>query len=429
MIIGSKELKQARVWLVKYSLSRAQLRLQKERGEYVASEAAAAKLQQENQHIDVDPSNPTQPQSNGITATTITPNTQNNFPANNNNNNNTNEASAMVIDGTKKRRTLHDWQRTFEFFTNTSSQVGDERPIGYCRLSPDNNTLATAGWSGLIKLWNVDSCAEKFTFKGHSDRANCVLYHPLSGIQQAESTANLASCGADGVVNIWSLNQTNPMISFKSHSAKANRIAFHPSGRFLGSTSDDMTWKLFDLEVGKEILDQEGHSRGVFGISFHIDGSIVATGGNDKITRVWDLRSGKSIWVIKGHSKRVLDIDWSSNGHYIATASEDNSVHISDIRTKRLLYPIPAHQNLVSHVRFIESGELIFTSSFDHTCKIFSTRDWSPIKAIGGNEKVMCCDLASDFSKLVTANYDRTWRVFVKDKVAWERESGSRKEH
>jgi WD40 repeat protein len=72
----------------------------------------------------------------------------------------------------------------------------------------------------------------------------------------------------------------------------------------------------------------------------------------------------------------------------------------------------------VSHVKYTDDGELLYSSAFDHTCKIFSARDFSMIRSIRATgDKVLCCDLSSDYSRLITANYDRTWRIFTKDQL------------
>ncbi len=59
---------------------------------------------------------------------------------------------------------------------------------------------------------------------------------------------------------------------------RVSRAIFHPSGRFIGTSSFDTTWRLWDAETQQEILLQEGHSRQLYGIAFQCDGSLVATG-------------------------------------------------------------------------------------------------------------------------------------------------------
>ncbi len=54
-------------------------------------------------------------------------------------------------------------------------------------------------------------------------------------------------------------------------------------GAHLGTASYDQTWRLWDLETGACLLEQEGHSRSVYTVSFQGDGALAASGGLDAI--------------------------------------------------------------------------------------------------------------------------------------------------
>lgn len=116
------------------------------------------------------------------------------------------------------------------------SQVGDNRPISFCRFSPDSKMLVTSSWSGLCKLWSVPDCAPIRTLRGHKERVGAIVWHPRACIGQGTGELNLASCAADGTVHMWDLERDTPMDSLKGHGARVARVAFHPSGQFLGST-------------------------------------------------------------------------------------------------------------------------------------------------------------------------------------------------
>ena len=53
---------------------------------------------------------------------------------------------------------------------NQSSEFADERPISACRFSPDGSLLASAAWSGQLKLWNLPTCQPLATIRAHQDR-------------------------------------------------------------------------------------------------------------------------------------------------------------------------------------------------------------------------------------------------------------------
>lgn len=314
-----------------------------------------------------------------------------------------------------EKQKLYD---SFNGFKHISSQVGDERPLGFCTFAPDSEHLITTSWGGSAKLWKVSDCSLVKNFKGHTDRCTSMIYHPQAATQ-SPSSCNLASSGADCKVMLWSLESDTPIETLSGHEHRINRVAFHPSGRYVASASHDLTWRLWDIEAGKEILEQEGHSRAVFAIGFQCDGSVLASAGLDQIGRVWDLRSGKSVYVMRGHNKQIVSLDWSPNGYQLATASEDNTVRIWDLRKRRPIYIIPAHESLVSHVKYHPESNLIITSSFDNTCKLWHATEWTPVKTIQANEgKVMGCDLSPNCKYVATTNYDRTWKIFANDEVS-----------
>jgi len=208
-----------------------------------------------------------------------------------------------------------------------SSQIGDDRPVDACALSPDASLLATGAFSGVCRIWSIPDCASIASLRGHRERVSGIAFHPESCKSLSRTVANIATGSADATVRLWSLDGAQ-IGTLEGHAGRVCRTAYHPSGRFLGSTSFDKTWRLWDLEKQMELLMQEGHYKEAYAIAFHPDGSLVATGGLDSICRVWDLRSGKSILVFEGHVKDILAIDFHTNGFHMATGSFDHTKNL-----------------------------------------------------------------------------------------------------
>ncbi|KAL4384259.1 hypothetical protein GQ457_15G012660 [Hibiscus cannabinus] len=253
------------------------------------------------------------------------------------------------------------------------SEIGDDRPLSGCSFSRDGKLLATCSLSGVAKLW---SCL--------------------------------------GTAKLWSPDGSL-LKTFEGHLDRLARIAFHPSGKYLGTTSFDKTWRLWDIDSGVELLLQEGHSRSVYGIAFHQDGSLVASCGLDALARVWDLRTGRSILSLEGHVKPVLGVSFSPNGYHLATGGEDNTCRIWDLRKKKSLYIIPAHSNLISQVKFEpQEGYYLVSSSYDMTAKVWSGRDFKPVKSLPGHEaKVTASDISEDGRYIATVSHDRTIKLWT----------------
>jgi len=221
-------------------------------------------------------------------------------------------------------------------FELQSSEVGDDRPMSSCAISPDSKLIATSGWSGLCKIFDAKTLQITKILKGHRERASSIVWHPNACNSQSSSAINLASGGVDLTIKFWSLDSDEPLSSLAGHVGRINRVAFHPSGRYIASSSYDNTWRLWDVEVQKQVLIQEGHSRAVYGLAYQCDGSLLATTGVDAIGRIWDLRTGKSIVVLQGHVKEVLAVDFHPNGYQLVTGSDDHTVRIWDLRKKKI---------------------------------------------------------------------------------------------
>ena len=82
-----------------------------------------------------------------------------------------------------------------ENYETKSVQNGDERPLGFCKFSPNSKLLGVASWSGELRLWSVSDSSLVKSFKGHQDRLSAFDFHPQASLGQSESSVNLATAG------------------------------------------------------------------------------------------------------------------------------------------------------------------------------------------------------------------------------------------
>ncbi|KAG0725759.1 U4/U6 small nuclear ribonucleoprotein Prp4 [Chionoecetes opilio] len=355
---GPDSLKEARMFLVNYSISHARARLKKERLNYEVPEATR----------------------------------------------------------TAKRQEVQNRLRSFGLL---GSQNADARPISYCNFSPNGKLLATSSWSGLVKVWQVPQCVEEHTLRGHDCYVDCVVWHPSATVSMEPSALNLVSSGRDGSVQLWSLNSEEPLGEFPSFESRVSRVSFHPSGRFLGACVHDNSWRLWDLEIQEEVLFQEGHSKPVYCIGFQGDGSLAATGGMDSYGRIWDLRTGRCVMFLSGHQNPVLAVDWSPDSYHIVTGSEDNTAKVWDVRYRRCIYTIPAHTGIVTGVRYDRTGgQYIVTCSYDGSVRLWCHGSFQAMRALEGHgQKVMAVDISPVDGTIATCSFDRTFKIWGPDKI------------
>ncbi|CEM08608.1 unnamed protein product [Vitrella brassicaformis CCMP3155] len=332
------------------------------------------------------------------------------------------------LDPLEYEESLRDYQTHLQSFSVSVSQVGDDRPLTGGSFAPNDEYLATCSWAGLVKLWRLPSCDAAWTFRCHTDRLHGVAWHPAykGGTEGGRAPANIhiASGGADMKVMLWRVPEdghepgtvAEPAHTLEGHEDRINRVAFHPSGLYVGSTSHDLTWRLWDIHTRQELLLQEGHARGVYPICFHPDGSLAVTGDLGGAIWVWDMRTGKTVLPLKGHVKQVLSIDFNPRGCFeLATASDDHTVRIWDLRKRKSVHTLLAHTKLVSDCKYEpRRGRFLLTSSYDCFAKLWHPTDWKCSKTLAGHEaRIMAADISNSGSMIATVSFDRTWKLWT----------------
>ena len=330
-----------------------------------------------------------------------------------------------------------------------ASQYADERPLTMVRTAKDTNYFASSSLNPVIKVWNAETSSLVTSLVGHIERVTSVTWHPDAF--KSSGPALLASTSADSSCLLWDARtgdsvgdssienrmeisggsrteedvmriaaatnagptHSSAILKLQGHQGVVSRCEFHPNGKYIGTAGYDFSWRLWDVETGKELLLQDGHSRECSAIAFQADGALVFTADWAGVCLLWDLRSGQVIQTFQGHIKKVVNAHFSPNGFQVATASVDNLVRIWDVRKKKCGYALPAHSSIISDVRYSGSGELLLTSSFDGKLKIWGARDYRLLRVLSGHAgKVMSCDFGSSERQVVSAGFDRTVKIW-----------------
>jgi len=325
------------------------------------------------------------------------------------------------------------------------SQIGDDRPLTSVRYSKSSNIFASVSLNTNIKIWDIENnLANKYTLRGHEERVTSVAWHPQAYFPDANGSNHrsnnfdgifLASTSADKTCMLWDCRPNASLMDvdgavvdslavdknysrkavFSGHKGSVTDCAFHPNGRYLGTSSCDYTWRLWDIETRSELLLQDGHINECNAIAFHHDGSLVATCDYAGVILLWDLRSGQQIHFFQGHLKKISCLDFNSNGFQLVSGGVDNTIRVWDLRKKKLFYTIPGHVNSISDVKYSSDGEVIVSSSLDGTVKVWGSRDYRNLKTCRGHSgRVMACDVMSQGGSIniVSCGYDRTVKLW-----------------
>ena len=132
--------------------------------------------------------------------------------------------------------------------------------------------------------------------------------------------------------------ETPTVVTLRGHAGVLHAVRFHASGRFLASTSDDRTVRLWEKQSPSDdswrlTWTAYGHTaRGwdvAFGTLNHHPGveyTVVLSTGEDGTLRIWDYSCGSALAVLRGHScPCIWRVATASHGR-VLTAGNDGTV-------------------------------------------------------------------------------------------------------
>lgn len=307
----------------------------------------------------------------------------------------------------KRKRQFNKQMETIEL---VGSQVVSTRPVSQLSISPGGSAVAAANWAGGLTV--LDSQSLDIVH----DKPEAQM-GKISGVDWNSSGDRIVTGGEEGTIKLFDYKSSSlqELTTFNGHDNRVTDTKFHPSGKFIGSASFDITWRLWDVEAQEEILLQEGHGKELYSLAFQCDGSLVCSGGLDCTGLVWDIRSGKRLMSLSGHAKPIYSVDWSPNGYQIATGSGDGTIRIWDLRRPEEYQTILAHKSIVTKVKFEKNGRCIASSGYDKLINIYGAENWRLLTTLKGHmDKILSIDISENAESLVSCGWDRSVKLWTK---------------
>lgn len=275
--------------------------------------------------------------------------------------------------------------------------------------------LASSGYDQSIKFWEALSGICNRTIQNDNAQVNRMAITP--------DKRYLMCAGAQSIVmyDIRS-NDTQPVMKFEGHSANVTAVAIQAEGKWMVTSSEDGTVKVWDMRTGS-IQRSFSHNDRVTDVVIHPNqGEVISCdyGGN---VRVWDLSENQCTHqLIPEDNVPVRSVSVASDGSMVVAGNNNGNVYVwkmfnsKDVTKLQPITKFKAHSKYITKVLLSPDVKHLATCSADHTARIWSAEHQFQLEtSLQGHQRwVWDCAFSADSAYLVTAcsdHYVRLWEL------------------
>ncbi|HRQ37127.1 MAG TPA: TIR domain-containing protein [Chloroflexota bacterium] len=205
--------------------------------------------------------------------------------------------------------------------------IPTEQSLTTLALAPDNQTIAAAGQTRGVWLW------DRLTGTLQSSLANDQTVSALAFSPDGRLLATSGGeVGLNGnlVITVWDTTTGQAVIDPIRPASRVSDIIFTPDGNHFVTAEDHGRVQFYNSSTG-EAENLFPHNEAVYTLAFSADGRYLAT-GTDNAARVWNVNTGR-LEADLFHNRPVRSLAFSPNSNFLLTGSEDGNLRIWELGT------------------------------------------------------------------------------------------------
>lgn len=296
---------------------------------------------------------------------------------------------------------------------------GHTEIINAVAVTADNQYIISGARDNQIKVWNLETGKEEFTFTGHKKE--------VTSLAVTSDGKILISASADERIKVWDLIEKKPIMTLNLHYAPVTSVVLTPDEKELISSSDDGTIKIWNLETGANIHSIKAHKAEVKSVTITQDGEKIISASFDKTIKVWNRKTRKVIKTIKGHSSEVEGAAVTPDGTRIIGYDLDGEwdfffgwIYVWDIKTGEEIFQLSGHDSVVESVAVTPDGKHLVSASADSTIKVWDLETGKEIATFRDHScYVNDIVITKDGKQAISCSSDPSIKVWDLTKV-WE---------
>jgi WD40 repeat protein len=222
-------------------------------------------------------------------------------------------------------------------------------------------------------------------------------------------------------VAVLPAQQANLVIQ-SGHTSRIRSVCFSPDGKYVLSSSQDKTNKLWEVATGREIHTFSGGEYELSEAVFSPDGKYIIARNDWGIIKIWEFDTHREVMTIdiKKNYEYGSWVTWESkisiskDGKYItAGIPHENMVGVWEIATGKEIKNFKGHTGFVNVASFSPDARYIASGSRDNTVKVWeSAAGAEKMTLTGFTDEVEAVVYSPDGLYIAAAGKDKVIRFF-----------------
>jgi WD40 repeat protein len=296
---------------------------------------------------------------------------------------------------------------------------GHKDTVFSCTFSPDGQRVLTGSFDRTARVW--DKSATNVLVLTNSDGVADVAFSP-------DGRVVATACLSEGL-KLWDARSGDLLPKQFDLGQSVTALAFSPdgerlayaSGPFVFDNDADATVHVINLS-NRQRWGFVAHRSMIVRVRFSPDGRCLATASCDGSARVWDAVTGTRVLQLEAvfNGDPVRGVAFSPDGKWLAACGAGwlGGAKIFEVQTGRLVRSLDGHSIGVTGVAFSSDGTRLSTASYDRTARVWSAAAQPEFLSLEGHDQpVWTIAFSRDGTRLASGSLDQTARV-------WDTETG-----